>query len=460
MPPATYDDSLTNADDSIELIKAAEKKRGRQELGAASLDKDGDESVVTRRRGKKDLLSDDDADDSESKSADKSSRDSKEPRRKPKSAPARLVEKLGMMTRGIHVGLDGAHVLGGGVRRLGPWGIAAVVLALSVVVGSVCALVMAPAPMPVGKLRVEYLSGPQLPERDVRTWLSHFPHRDKLKTGEPWVLEELATYLARLPAVEVVDRVEALHELLPDGSDVLVRTLVIRFGLRSPEMPAVLATGERVWLDKDGRVLPGTMPSPGVRRPVVRDLERGGIEAVREAMSMWRELETKLEPQLVTDIRCDDTLDDTGNQRGIVLYTRQGTRLIWGRPGESRYGVRPSDKVNDVVRTIRCQGDLRRIAVINVRFGSPFFTLRSQSPVMQQVLPETAPLKVVPIKAGPAKVNPVKANPAKAGPTKSAPSLPSTPQATKVRPANPIIKPNPKKPKVATTVGAAPVASL
>jgi hypothetical protein len=284
--------------------------------------------------------------------------------------------KPGLVTRGVHAGLDGAQTAAVGLRRLGPWAIAALSLGLTVVVLSAYALTIAPDPLPVRKLRIDYLPGPRLAERDVRTWLARFPHRDQLVTGESWVLDRLATYLGSLPAVATVKRVEAVHEPAPGDGGTLVRTLVIELGLRQPVMPALLATGERVWLDQEGRALPGTMPAPAVRRPLMRDLERGGLVVVREALSLWRDLESRLEPGLVTEIRCDDALDPAGSQRGIVLYTRQGTRLVWGHPSESRYGVQPGDKASDLVRTIRCQGDLRRIAVINVRFGRPFFLLR------------------------------------------------------------------------------------
>ena len=61
----------------------------------------------------------------------------------------------------------------------------------------------------------------------------------------------------------------------------------------------------------------------------------------------------------------------------MVLYTRHGSRLIWGRPGEERYGVREEDKVRDLIHTIRSHGDLGRIAAINVRFKEPFSELRA-----------------------------------------------------------------------------------
>jgi hypothetical protein len=140
-------------------------------------------------------------------------------------------------------------------------------------------------------------------------------------------------------------------------------------------MPVVLANGERHWVDSDGRVLPGILPAPATPRPVLRGIEIGRPAALGEALALWRELEPQVEPGLISEIRLYDDLD-LANQRGVVLYTRQGSRLIWGRPDDDRYGVDRSRKVRDLVHTIRCQGDLSRIAVINVRFSQPFFVLR------------------------------------------------------------------------------------
>jgi hypothetical protein len=144
-------------------------------------------------------------------------------------------------------------------------------------------------------------------------------------------------------------------------------------------MPVVLASGERAWVDGEGWLLPGSLPGPVARRPVLRAIEWGGVEGVRAAIALWRLLEPQVEPGLITDIHLSDTLDARGLTRGIVLYTRHGSRLIWGKPGEERYGVRNEDKVRDLVHTLRAQGDLNRLAAVNVRFKQPFFTLRPAS---------------------------------------------------------------------------------
>nr|MBA3938916.1 hypothetical protein [Planctomycetota bacterium] len=110
--------------------------------------------------------------------------------------------------------------------------------------------------------------------------------------------------------------------------------------------------------------------------PLVRALEQGGLAAARAALDLWARLEPQIEPGLVTDIHLADVLDAKGASRGIVLYTRQGSRLVWGNPAEERFGVKPDDKVRDLVHAIRCQGDLGRVALINVRFRQPFLVMR------------------------------------------------------------------------------------
>lgn len=401
MARAAEDQDLFPDEGTTELIEAAERKRARVPLrdapaGAPRPAPSGDTPPASRRAERK--RSSDGfvaADIPPQATEDDEAVERKAPRRRRPAAAIVAGVRPGLVTRGVHAGLDGAQAAAAGIRRLGPWAIAAMALGLTVVVLSVYALTTAPEPMPVRRLRIDFLPGPQVAEREVQNWLGRFPYRDKLVTGDAWVLDHLATYLAALPAVATVRRVETVHEPVGADSEELVRMLVLEIGLRQPVMPALLATGERVWLDQEGRVLPGTLPAPAQRRPLLRDLERGGLPVVREVLDLWRDLETKLEPGLVTDIRCNDPLDQGGVQRGIVLYTRQGTRLVWGHPSESRYGVHATDKINDLVRTIRCQGDLRRIAVINVRFGRPFFLLRG-SDMPQLIAPPAAPRSQAP----------------------------------------------------------------
>ena len=69
-------------------------------------------------------------------------------------------------------------------------------------------------------------------------------------------------------------------------------------------------------------------------------------------------------------------------------HTSEETAAIWMADGNCRnyppaaffpsdgVGVDRARKIRDLVHTIRCQGDLTRVAAINVRFKKPYFTLR------------------------------------------------------------------------------------
>ena len=371
-----------DADDGAGIIAAADRKRrGRRARNPSSEALDA--LAAHEETPPEGYLVDADA-DAGSRAIEK-----RKPRRKPLKGAARagvfnavdqepeaMPSDKGALTRGIHAGLDGAQKVQSGMRRAGPWGVAAAAVITVLVLFSFYAGSQIPDPIPVTNVRVDFLPGPRLAQGEVIGWLRAFPYRDKLGEPQPWVLDKLAAWLRQVPAVGEVRQVVVVHEPLPGAPDRLRRTLALELGLRQPVMPVVLASGERAWLDAEGRVLPGILPGPAVRRPLVRALEQGGLEAARAALDLWARLEPQIEPGLVTDIHLADVLDAKGASRGIVLYTRQGSRLVWGNPAEERFGVKPDDKVRDLVHAIRCQGDLGRVALINVRFRQPFLVMR------------------------------------------------------------------------------------
>lgn len=332
-------------------------------------------------------------------------------RRKRAPKPARPVTNGDELTPGGSA-LDGVPAgPGGWFSRTGiqPWTAAAIVVAAAMMLLSLIAVGDLPKPLPVANVTISWLPGPRVPDTEVLSWLRRCPQYDKLNEPNEWVLQKLADHLRALPAVAEVRQVRLYHEpgkvqairRVPGKPPVLVqlngirRTVEIQLGLRRPFLPAVLRDGSRAWIDADGVVLPGVLPSPGVQRPLVRGLEAGGRDAIQSAVDLWTRLEPQLEKGLVSDIVLNDALDPlpappavapgqpplaaqipAGASRGVVLYTRQGTRLIWGHPGEERFGVAADDKVRDLVHTLKCQGDLSRIERINVRFKEPFYLLR------------------------------------------------------------------------------------
>lgn len=267
-----------------------------------------------------------------------------------------------------------AGVPAGVPSRWTPWGIAAGCLAALVLAGTIIGAVRAPAPQKVARIRPVWLDGPQVSYPEFLRWIWAFPLRDRLVDPTPWVLDRLVDHLRATPGVAAVRQVRLVHEPLPGGRR-LSRVAEVELALRVPYLPGVLADGRRVWLDRDGRVLPGILPAPKVARPVVRQIESGGRGAVDECIALWSRLEDALPPGLVSDILLADRLDETG-ARGIVLRTRPGARLVWGRPGDERFGIDSAAKCRDLVRTLRAQGDLTHIADINVRFREPFYTMR------------------------------------------------------------------------------------
>jgi hypothetical protein len=283
-------------------------------------------------------------------------------------------EAAGWITRGVRFGMGSLHSAEDGGRRLGVWAICAIAASVMLIAVALYADRIQPSDQTISGMRISYLPGPQLPSRDFLALLRRFPHRAQLNAADDEVLAALAAFLAEQPVVEHVGQVRTVP--VRDAGGTLRRAIEVLVALRRPEMPAILATGERVWVDQEGRLLPGALPGDDCQnRPVLRGLETGGLSALREALAAWRLLEPLLEPGLITTVCLHEPLG-LKDQVGIVLCTKYGGRLIWGRPEDAEYGSDPEQKARDLAHTIRCQGDLRRIATINVRFKQPVFTLR------------------------------------------------------------------------------------
>ncbi|MBA3697280.1 MAG: hypothetical protein H0W78_00230 [Planctomycetes bacterium] len=375
---------VTSEHEIQQLIAVAERKRKANRIPLADArEASGHDAIATE------AVEDDDEQD-EAKPVRKRAK------RKPRALEAAESEAEpvgksgpGLVTRGIHVGLNGAQWTKQGAVRLGAWGCAAVAMIAVLVVFSCYSIDKAPTPLPVSGFRVAWLPGPKIPREDVLGWMRSFPQFAQLRDGKQETLDELAVFLRKQPMVSEVRTVSVVHEPQAQQPQQLQRTLEVVMALRQPVMPVVLASGERAWVDAEGWLLPGSLPGPSVRRPVLRAIEWAGIDGVRSALSLWKRLEPQIEHGLVTDIHLHDVLDKRGVQRGVVLYTRHGSRLIWGRPGEERYGVREGDKVRDLIHTIRSHGDLGRIAAVNVRFKEPFSELRAA--VLPTQLPGARP---------------------------------------------------------------------
>ena len=290
-----------------------------------------------------------------------------------------------------------------------PWNIAAVVVGLLVIMGSLASLSWVPKPQRFSAISIRFQEGPAIPEAQVVAWIRLFPFSKQLNQPNEWVLHQLAEHLKTWNAVAEVPQIRLVHQRGPvsvirrgkDGRAVrgsveaVRRVLEVSLVLRQPFLPGVQDDGTRVWIDREGRILPGILPRPEVQRPVVRAIRTGGPAALVSATRLWSLLEPQIERGLITDIVLSEVMDapvapspatmpgattpavaPAPMARGIVLHTRHGGRIIWGSPAEERFGVSVEDKVANLVHTLRCQGDLTRLALVNVRFREPYYTIR------------------------------------------------------------------------------------
>ena len=288
-----------------------------------------------------------------------------------------------------------------------PWNISALVMGVLLIVGSLLSLSWVPKPQRFSSVQVRFVDGPKIPDAEVIKWIRLFPFSRQLSQPNEWVLHQLAEHLKTWTAVAEVPQVRLVHQRVPvavvmkgkDGRpvrssmDAVRRVLEVSLCLRQPFLPGVLEDGTRVWIDRQGLILPGILPRPEVQRPVVRAIRAGGVEGLKAATRLWALLEPQIERGLITDIVLSEPLDAptaaplptlaTGVTpaaapvvRGIVLHTRTGGRIVWGTPAEERFGISTEDKVANLVHTLRCQGDLTRLAMVNVRFREPYYTIR------------------------------------------------------------------------------------
>lgn len=279
----------------------------------------------------------------------------------------------GLVTRGVGAGLRAIEATGRAAARCGPWGWSLFAAAVLTAGLSLAAWIRAPGAMPLIGLRLA--EGTRVPALLQEQWLRDFPHLAALRhqpDGE--VLAALADHLAAQPSVASVDSVRLVWA--PRGDGPLRRQVEVALRLREPVLPIVLADGSRAWVDAEGVVMSSLLPGPS-GQPVVRGYERGGRAALREILDVWPLLRERLPRGLVRDVHLAAPVDASG-ERGIVLRTRPGARIVWGRPGDERYGVSPERKVANLVHILPLHGNLRHVERIDVRFEQPFAVIGSR----------------------------------------------------------------------------------
>lgn len=391
-------DDVAQQDDSEAIVSAANKKR-----------KGEDKEALTRKKPRARLKATE-ADGPRGKRKRKARvqpkpKSPKQPRAKAGTAPkskrkqkqeaaaasSLLMSSQGLVTRGIHAGMRGAEIIGGQTRRVSTSGWCGLAAAMIVMTVTILAWTRAPEPpfMPLSwhSFQVSTEQQQLLPEKIWRSYVNKYPaikswvikgeEQKHFKNPTQNELEHFAAYLEEQGTIEEVNDIKLSYV---ERGEKLQRAMCINVSLRLPEMPVILANGQKAWVDDNGILLPGLMPVPEAcqNRPVVRDIEEHP-EALQEVLDFWPRLEAVIEADLISSIYLNHVMQrsvaGTVLQRGIVLTTRQGTRIHWGRAGDERYGLSADDKIRNLLRTLKSQGDLNNTSIIDVRHSQPNYVL-------------------------------------------------------------------------------------
>jgi len=223
------------------------------------------------------------------------------------------------------------------------------------------------APPPFARTPVVQ-EGERVPRALFLRWIREFPAFERLfLDGDA---DTLAAFTAHLRSRASVAEVKAVRFVW--RGEPARRVIAVDLEIRDPVLPIVFDDGRQAWIDAEGHFLDPELVGPDHAPPVYG--HRRGPAELAEVLSVWSFLWRELEEVGVVAIRCDRELG-RGRGRGLVFETAAGTRLVWGGAGAARYGLSPEQKARNLVHAIRCQGDLARVAVIDVRFPRPRVTI-------------------------------------------------------------------------------------
>jgi hypothetical protein len=253
-------------------------------------------------------------------------------------------------------------------RRSGRWGWGLLAACIGLVVLTLTAAGRAPAVPPVQGITVSWASGVQVPERTWQAWIAGFPERAQLVAANDWLLGRLRDYLAALPAVAEVPQVALVTR--PAGG----RLVQVTLRLEDPVLPVRYADGRLGFASAAGALLPPDVTPPRGRPPLLSGIEGAGASGLQAAIDLWMGISAQVEPGLIVHLDASADLDDGTHHRGLVAHTRGGGRIIWGRPGDARYGIAPDEQRARLVATLRRRGDPGPGQSLNLRFGQPFLT--------------------------------------------------------------------------------------
>src|SRR5690606_3762556 len=117
-------------------------------------------------------------------------------------APGRAVVAKagpGWITRGVHAGLRGVESGAEAGRQLGVWGITAITAFVALCVLSGFAQARVPEDAPVRGMKMVYLDGPRLDDRDLFGLIRRYPGLDALREGDDGHLADFAAWLGEQP---------------------------------------------------------------------------------------------------------------------------------------------------------------------------------------------------------------------------------------------------------------------
>lgn len=264
--------------------------------------------------------------------------------------------------------------------RLGLWGWVAVVSLVAVLTTGAVSNLRAPTPITTAEYAFVSTDGRHPPALLARQWLQRFGAGEGNLRNEPdrELLLRFAEHLREQPAIERVDDIHLIWDRDRMGDPRRVLRIVMQ--LRQPVLPVMLESGDQVWVDHEGRLLPGLIQGPeGL--PVIRGWRQGTSPALLEVLEFWPQLQAALVADgasgLIRQIHLDRPYHRRADQSGIVLETTDGTLIEWGAPGDARYGVGTDRKLAMFRYELQLHGDLSRVAVINLRFHQPTHVMRA-----------------------------------------------------------------------------------
>ena len=292
----------------------------------------------------------------------------RKPKPKPKQASSERIETL--IPSDAMDGLEREDP----PSRLGLWGWVAMVTSIAVLASGALSGYRAPLPSSTAVYDFQGSDGRHPPQMLAQHWLRSFAPGEAILRNEPDrdLLQRFAEHLVDQAAVASVEDVHLIWERDTVGDP--LRVLRIRLTMREPVLPVMLPGGDQAWVDAEARLLPGLIRGPE-STPVVRGYGEHSAAALDEVLAIWPDLRTSLaavgESELITTIHLDHAFHRRPGQRGIVFETAAGTLIEWGRPGDERYGVSVERKLAMLRYELRLHGDLRQVAVINLRFSEP-----------------------------------------------------------------------------------------